>query len=312
MSIDFEERLRSEMAAVEVRPRPGLVREAYRGHQRRRRVTRAVAAAGTAAVAASGTAAGLTATASGGTGAVPAETAAYVVSHVTSALSGSGEIASMYTQYTLDGTPSRNLDGPSWMYGDQSRQTYLTPAGQPDIDTGTTQTSYGDVQLVVNYPARTWDRLVDRHQVSNAAPPDICSAVGRKEIIRGQDFASDPKAQIEAGLGCGVLALAGHQRIDGIDALTLVAQLNDPLGKPFLTLTLWVNPSTYLPVEAKLDTHGHMFSGASTHRDSKGDIVVVPIRSITVTFTWLPPTRADLALLTPPIPAGFRQVSGES
>jgi hypothetical protein len=36
MSIDFEERLRSEMAAVEVRPRPGLVREAYRGCQRRR------------------------------------------------------------------------------------------------------------------------------------------------------------------------------------------------------------------------------------------------------------------------------------
>jgi hypothetical protein len=310
MSIDFEERLRSAMAAVEVRPRPGLVREAYRDCQRRRRVTRAVAAAGTAAVAAGGTAAGLGATA-GGAGAVPAETTAYVVSHVTSALSGSGEIAYMYTHYTLGGTTSRNLDGPSWKYGDQSRQTDLTPTGQPDIDTGTTQTSYGDVQLVVNYPARTWARLVDRYQVSNAAPPNICGAVGREAIIRGQDFASDPKAQIEAGLGCGVLTLAGHQRIDGIDALTLVAQLNDPSGKPFLTLTLWVNPSTYLPVEAKLDTHGHVYSDASTHRDSKGDIVAVPIRDITVTFTWLPPTRANLALLTPPIPAGFRQVSEE-
>jgi hypothetical protein len=309
MSIDFEERLRSEMAAVEVRPRPGLVRAAYRDCQRRRRVTRAVAVAGVAAVTAGGTAAGLGAAAGGG-GAVPAETAAYVVSHVTGALSGSGEVASMYTRYALAGTPSRNLDGPSWRYGGQSREVYLTQAGQPDIDWGTTQTSDGDVQLVVNYPARTWYRLVDRHATSSTAPPNLCDASGGKELIVTRDFASDPQAQIEAGLRCGVLTLAGHQRVGGIDALALVAQLTDPQGKPFMTLTLWVNPSTYLPVEAKLDTHGHMFTGASTQRASNGDIVAVPVRSVTVTFTWLPPTRTNLALLTPAIPTGFRQVSG--
>jgi len=311
MSIDFEERLRSEMAAVEVRPRPGLVRAAYRDCQRRRRVTRAVAAAGVAAVTAGGTAAGLGAAGGGRAGAVPAETAAYVVSHVTGALSGSGEIAYTYTQYALDGTASRNLDGPSWKYGDQSREIYLTPAGQPDIDWGTTQTSDGDVQLVVNYPARTWYRLVARHPVSSSAPPDICDLSGGKELIVPRDFTADPQTQIEAGLRCGVLTLAGHQRVGGIDALTLVAQLTDPQGKPFLTLTLWVNPSSYLPVEAKLDTHGHMFTGASTQRASNGDIVAVPVRSVTVTFTWLPPTRTNLALLTPAIPTGFRQVTGE-
>ena len=311
MSIDFEERLRSEMAAVEVRPRPGLVREAYRDCQRRRHVRQAVAAAGTAVAAAGVTAAGLGATAGGGTGAVPAETAAYVVSHVTGALSGSGEIAYAYTHYALGGTTSRNLDGPSWKYGDQSREIYLTPAGQPDIDWGTTQTSDGDVQLVVNYPARTWYRLVARHPVSSSAPPDICDLSGGKELIVPRDFTADPQTQIEAGLRCGVLTLAGHQRVGGIDALTLVAQLTDPQGKPFLTLTLWVNPSSYLPVEAKLDTHGHMFTGASRQRASNGDIVAVPVRSVTVTFTWLPPTRTNLALLTPAIPTGFRQVTGE-
>jgi hypothetical protein len=309
MSIDFEERLRSEMAAVEVRPRPGLVRAAYRDCQRRRRVTRAVAVAGVAAVTAGGTAAGLGA--AGGGGAVPAETAAYVVSHVTGALNGSGEIASMYTQYALDGTASRNLDGPSWRYGDQSREVYLTQAGQPDIDWGTTQTSDGDVQLVVNYPARTWYRLVDRHATSSTEPPNLCDASGGKELIVTRDFASDPQAQIEAGLRCGVLTLAGHQRIDGINALTLVAQVTSPRGTPFMTLTLWVDPSTYLPVEAELDTHGHMATAASAQRASNGDIVPVTIQSITVTFTWLPPTSASLAQLTPPIPAGFRQVTGE-
>ena len=310
MSIDFEERLRSEMAAVEVRPRPGLVRAAYRDCQRRRRVTRAVAVAGVAAVTAGGTAAGVGAAGGGGAGAVPAETAAYVVSHVGGALSGSGEVASMYTRYALGGTASRNLDGPSWKYGNQSRVTYLTLGGQPDIDWETTQTSDGDVQLVVNYPARTWYRLVDKHATSSTAPPNLCDTSGGKELIVTRDFASDPQTQIEAGLRCGALTLAGHQRVGGIDALTLVAQLTDPQGKPFMTLTLWVNPSTYLPVEAKLDTHGHMFTGASTQRASDGDIVAVPVRSITVTFTWLPPTRTNLALLTPAIPTGFRQVSG--
>lgn len=310
MSIDFEERLRAEMAAVEVRPRPGLVRDAYRRYHQRRRAARMLAAAGAATVTAGGTAAGLGAVGSG-TSAVPAVTTAYVVSQVSGALSGSGEIAYMYTHYTLGGTPSRNLDGPSWRYGDQYRKTYLTQAGQPDLDQGTTQTSYGDVALRVNYPARTWDRWTDRHETSDAAPPGICSAKGRMELILGQQFAADPKAELEAGLRCGVFRLAGHQRIDGIDALTLVAQLTDLRGKPLMTLTLWVNPSTYLPVETKLDTRGHMETEASALRDSKGDIVGVPIRDITVTFTWLQPTRANLALLTPPIPAGFRQVTGE-
>ena len=49
MSIDFEERLRADMGQVQVRPRPGLAREAHRRYQKgRRRTALAVAATGTA------------------------------------------------------------------------------------------------------------------------------------------------------------------------------------------------------------------------------------------------------------------------
>ena len=57
MSIDFEDQLRAEMGRVQVRPRPGLAREAHRRYARsRRRTAFAVAATGTAAAVAGATA----------------------------------------------------------------------------------------------------------------------------------------------------------------------------------------------------------------------------------------------------------------
>jgi hypothetical protein len=165
-------------------------------------------------------------------------------------------------------------------------------------------------QLGVNYQARTYTRQSWKSMVPMAAPSDIC-ATSRYQIVGDQYLTSDPKAGIEAGLRCGVFTLAGHQRIDGIDALKLVNQEPRSGGTPWMTLTLWVDPATYLPIETQLDTYGHFPLGGIA-RNSKGDIMrIATVRYITVTFTWLPPTRANLALLSPPIPAGFRQVSEE-
>jgi hypothetical protein len=55
MSTGFGQRLRAEMDQVAVRPRPGLVTEAYRRYRGKRRMMRAVAAAGTALAIAAGT-----------------------------------------------------------------------------------------------------------------------------------------------------------------------------------------------------------------------------------------------------------------
>ena len=78
MSIDFEDQLRAEMGRVQVRPRPGLAREAHRRYARsRRRTALAVAATGTAAAVAGATAGFALTAGTPGTG--PIETTAYVV-----------------------------------------------------------------------------------------------------------------------------------------------------------------------------------------------------------------------------------------
>jgi hypothetical protein len=56
MSIDFEERLRADMGQVQVRPRPGLARDAHRRYQKSRRNAFTVAATGAAAAVAGATA----------------------------------------------------------------------------------------------------------------------------------------------------------------------------------------------------------------------------------------------------------------
>jgi hypothetical protein len=85
-------------------------------------------------------------------------------------------------------------------------------------------------------------------------------------------------ALIRHELGCGEYTPDGRQRVDGIDAIKLTGK---GLG------ALWVNPATYLPVRA-------LFTFGS--EQSQTD------------FRWLSPTPANLAQLSAPVPAGFRQV----
>jgi uncharacterized membrane protein len=74
--------------------------------------------------------------------------------------------------------------------------------------------------------------------------------------------------------------VAGRQLIDGIDAIKITG--NNGLD------TLWVSPSTYLPVR-----------------------VMLSLRKVQVQtdFSWLAPTPANLAQLNVAVPAGFRQVA---
>ncbi len=99
------------------------------------------------------------------------------------------------------------------------------------------------------------------------------------------------RATISKALSCGLFHLSGRQRVDGVDAMTLVSQ---PRGMGFRD-TLWVDPSTYLPVRTSVT----IFSGPG-----RGSHLVTD-------FRFLPPTRANLAALhaavrRAPIPASFR------
>ena len=75
----------------------------------------------------------------------------------------------------------------------------------------------------------------------------------------------------------------GRQHVDGVEAIELTGRPGSPISE-----TIWVNPSTYLPVRVVVNSP---FGPRQT-----ADI------------TWLPPTAQNLAYLTVPIPAGFRPV----
>ena len=80
-------------------------------------------------------------------------------------------------------------------------------------------------------------------------------------------------------LSCGRYQIAGRARVDGVSTLKVVQRGG--------SVTLWVDPATYLPVRLVAGTRQ-------------------PIRTDS---RWLPPTSTRLARLSLPIPAGFRQVS---
>jgi hypothetical protein len=99
---------------------------------------------------------------------------------------------------------------------------------------------------------------------------------------------------LRAAISCGSLAVAGRQRVDGIEAI----ELTSPPGS-LISETIWASPGTYLPVRVVLR------SASAHHR-----LIVdgYPVLQMTADISWLPPTAQNLAKLTVPIPAGFRHV----
>jgi hypothetical protein len=103
------------------------------------------------------------------------------------------------------------------------------------------------------------------------------------------------RATIRKALSCGLFALGGHQRIDGVDAIKLIMKPSPGLG---FRETLWLDPSTYLPVRTSVasfwGTHGQ-------------------VSLLVADYRWLPPTAANLAALhtavhRATIPSRFRML----
>jgi hypothetical protein len=91
---------------------------------------------------------------------------------------------------------------------------------------------------------------------------------------------------VRTAVSCRTLAVAGQQRVDGIEAIELTSSPGSPVSS-----TIWVSPDTYLPVRIVI-------------RSAPGQ----PVLQQTADITWLAPTAQNLDRLTVPIPAGFRQV----
>jgi len=273
MSINFEQRLRAEMEQVTVSPRPGLVNGAYRSFRGKRRTIRTVAAAGTALAIAAGAAAGVAAATASPT-AIPTQTTAYVVSHVSSALATSYEISyTTVATVTPDNTPATIY---FWKYGTRFRD--MPEIGsQPQFDEWAPGWGQpGDDLTIVNYLQRSWARYGTAHDPAGV-PSFSCQQYGRYFFPLSVWEPADVSSIIESGLRCGAFQMAGHQQLDGIDTIKLTGIYD---GSPLFTL--WVDASTYLPVQ---------MAG----------------NKIAMQFRWLPPTQANLAQLTGTIPPGFHR-----
>jgi hypothetical protein len=293
MSTDFEQRLRSEMERVAVRPRPGLVKEAYRSYRGKRRTTRAAAVAGGAAVTA-GTAVGVAVAAS--PTAIPAQTTAYVVSHVSGALAATNRMAYTSTTFRVPKSavlthPASVIDG--WSYGTRNRALRESAGGQP-LTGQWVRTGRGKPALiVVNYQQRWWERLAYK-PVAIGSQAGLCRAPESFLILGARNAAAaDWEPIVESGLRCGLFHVAGHQRVEGIDAIKLT-------GTADTGITVWVDPHTYLPVQIAGNVQ---LVGSFTKNRPETTKATIRIH-----FRWLPPTRANLAQLTGTIPPGFRQV----
>jgi hypothetical protein len=304
MNADIEDLLREGMERFtrDLRAPAGLTRRAAR-RQRRRLVLRS--AAGAAAVLAAGAVA-LAAVGVPGATHNGTDATAYVVKRAVTALSaaGPGQIAQMTVTTTrsaaVPGGQTATATAEEWSYGGQWRWTTNALVGHLVYDEGfSTASGY----TVVSYLTRTWAR---QHELGVSAAPTPTPVSGPRGceptvaalpllfqygLLPGFGvFASSQPATVatalRAAVSCGTLSVAGRQRVDGTEAIELTSRPGSPVAE-----TVWVSPGTYLPVRMVI-------------RLGRGQ----PVLQQAADITWLPPTEQNLARLTVPIPAGFRQV----
>jgi hypothetical protein len=297
MTLDVEDLLRQGMErfAEQVPVPSGLAHRAARARRRRRLAIRAAAAAGTAAVTAAVVIAA-TGGADAGGSATQARTTAYVVSRVEKALAGQ--------HLVLRGRTTGGDWGPSiyWAYGPRNRFKELTGSGKPFIAVGTALIRGKLTGVYVSYYNRKWSLLPE-----GAAPASACSMTGALEMAGPAPPARNWPAFIRATLGCGAATVTGHAWIDGVKTVRItgspVTEKLSPgeagtLREKWVRSqwTLYVNPSTYLPV--RLSGSNYTYGGPMPGYYSTG---ATDIR-------WLRPTAANISRTLVTIPPGFRHV----
>jgi hypothetical protein len=291
------EELREQMehATAGIAVPGGLARRAVQ-HRRRRILTRATAAAATAVVVAGVAIAATTAAPrDGGTIA-----SARLVSDIRSALDAAAagdDIMQVRIQNHL---------AEAWYYQNAreilTRSEIFSASGQPGFDQGYAATSTIVTHTSVSYPAKTWSTSTVK--AGKLRPPGQPGLRGTCLAAICLDLMQDPgtlTSDIREALSHGQLTRDGTEDINGINAIKLVAVVTKPQASGQFAFvgrtTLWVNPATYLPVRINTNLTATLGHGQTTH--------IVGTRDV----SWLPATRANLADLRVPIPAGFTQVS---
>ena len=301
MNTDLVDQLRLDMerATRDVHVSPGLALKADR-HRRKRQTTLRMATAGATATAVVGAVA--IAGVVGAFDSAPSPAAirnarltAFVIRHVRSALAPAamdnivGTVAQTYPSGTTlepvpgglnavtgSGAASQWSVGSTdvWAYQGTSSYAAYSASGQRVFGAELTHTNGGMTETAVIYSNGTW--WTAPVHVRKAA--SVGCLQGGGVYLRPGPGGGWP-GFIRSQLACGAYTVAGHQRINGIDAIKLTGGTTNSMT----STTLLVNASTYLPIEV---TTGPMHS----------------------TFQWLPATPANLAHLQVTVPAGYQQV----
>jgi hypothetical protein len=182
-----------------------------------------------------------------------------------------------------------------WSYRGQLREQGLDATGQPVFDASSTTSQSPDGSRTVmnvsgtgvDYTTRTWWRSSLQLSLPAAAGQTACaSAFLPAPVGTTLDWA----AAIRTALSCGHFQLAGHEQIGTVNAIKLVsAKVDGPY-----TETLWVDPSTYLPMRLTWNWLDPRAQGPGT---------------LTGDFQWVKPTQDNLGALKVAVPGGFSQAA---
>ncbi len=298
MNIEDQLRIDMDRFTRDIHTPEGLALKAFRHSQKRRATIRVGSGAVTVLAAGALAAAGAAGAFGSGPGVIPAavkptKATAYVVARVESALAPAhigkliGYTRMVYPPGVAIGPFPGGMGGgqrgsgaafPQWSvgytvgwgYGGSGRFEAYSPSGQRVFDLATRVVNGTATSTAVIYANRTW--------WTGTSP---VRASGPSGCDEGQNVRLSPATGgwpgfIRSQLACGAYTVAGHQMVDGVDAV----KLNGPTSG----FTILVDPSTYLPVQ----------------------LTAGPQRWY---FQWLPATPANLAQLSEPVPSGFQQVS---
>jgi urease accessory protein UreF len=315
MSLDVEDLLRRGMErfAEQVPVPAGLARRAAR--DRRRRATRTVVACGIAAVTAAVTLVVVSgAAARPGGGAAQARLTAYVTKRVENALASEGLV--------FVGRSGNQVSGEAvtWAYGAQSRYEEFTSNScgqelanlsctgrggpQPFMAEGTAIVGGKLVSAYVTYFNHRYSLWPLRPQSASTCP---AAGLGMAAPI----FPTTRwRALIDTTLACGAASVTGHVRVNGVETTQITGKpitvrlqpdYAKTVNEKWATArwTLYVNPTTYLPVR--------IYGSTETFGGSAGSHTSSNVTNV----QWLPPTRANVTQTLVTIPRGFHRFYGQ-
>jgi hypothetical protein len=279
----------------------GLAHRARTRQRRRKMATRTALACGTAAVAATavivaaGPGRGLPAP-------VQARATAYVMWRMRNALADKNAV--IRTEFTFSPAfPAIT----QWTYHKNERSVQTGVLHVPGVPWAQGTVHWVDGTTVIN-GKRAWIEADYRQREWYTTGQSLILPNGCKSSLDLAEFNQTNWATfVPQTLSCGRLRVAGHAWIDGKPAIRIVGSMTERnwwgghgegRGPLKVYATMYVDPSTYLPVRVIWSNWTHWRDGKPLHG------------TITEQISALAPTPANVAKASITIPARFRRVSG--